>query len=217
MIYILYRFTGLLGEVIRQHCAALTQISRCTSRLQCELLTHRSPKQDQPMRQPTRSPMACPPAPIPMPTASPASSATTRPHDVERLAGSFRIRHTLAEMGARAAVAAAEDRAVRAHARRADRQPGGAAGQGRAAGDLSLRLAGRGRRQHRRRRCIRTSRCIRSTRCRTWCGGSTTRCAAATRSRALEGDDSTYWMAPIVADAEAGFGGALNAYELMRR
>jgi isocitrate lyase len=28
--------------------------------------------------------------------------------------------------------------------------------------------------------------------------------------------DETYWMAPIVADAEAGFGGALNAYELMR-
>jgi isocitrate lyase len=32
----------------------------------------------------------------------------------------------------------------------------------------------------------------------------------------LEGDTSKYWMAPIVADAEAGFGGALNAYELMR-
>ena len=31
-----------------------------------------------------------------------------------------------------------------------------------------------------------------------------------------EGDDSTYWMAPIVADAEAGFGGALNAFELMK-
>ena len=29
-------------------------------------------------------------------------------------------------------------------------------------------------------------------------------------------DDSTDWMAPIIADAEAGFGGALNAYELMR-
>src|SRR5438128_8379171 len=28
--------------------------------------------------------------------------------------------------------------------------------------------------------------------------------------------DITHWMAPIVADAEAGFGGALNAYELMR-
>jgi len=32
----------------------------------------------------------------------------------------------------------------------------------------------------------------------------------------LEGDTSQYWMAPIVADAEAGFGGPLNAFELMR-
>ena len=32
----------------------------------------------------------------------------------------------------------------------------------------------------------------------------------------LEGDHSTHWMAPIVADADAGFGGPLNAYELMR-
>jgi isocitrate lyase len=31
-----------------------------------------------------------------------------------------------------------------------------------------------------------------------------------------EGDDSTEWMAPIVADAEAGFGGVLNAFELMK-
>lgn len=31
-----------------------------------------------------------------------------------------------------------------------------------------------------------------------------------------EGDDSTDWMAPIVADAEAGFGGVLNAFELMK-
>jgi isocitrate lyase len=29
-------------------------------------------------------------------------------------------------------------------------------------------------------------------------------------------DDQIHYMAPIVADAEAGFGGALNAYELMR-
>jgi isocitrate lyase len=28
--------------------------------------------------------------------------------------------------------------------------------------------------------------------------------------------NGTYWLAPIVADAEAGFGGALNSYELMR-
>ena len=31
-----------------------------------------------------------------------------------------------------------------------------------------------------------------------------------------EGDTSTHFLAPIVADAEAGFGGALNAFELMK-
>jgi isocitrate lyase len=31
-----------------------------------------------------------------------------------------------------------------------------------------------------------------------------------------EGDDSVEWLLPIVADAEAGFGGPLNAFELMR-
>jgi isocitrate/methylisocitrate lyase len=30
------------------------------------------------------------------------------------------------------------------------------------------------------------------------------------------GDTGTSWMAPVVADAEAGFGGALNAFELMK-
>ena len=32
----------------------------------------------------------------------------------------------------------------------------------------------------------------------------------------VEGDDSIDWLAPIVADAEAGFGGPLNAFELMK-
>jgi isocitrate lyase len=32
----------------------------------------------------------------------------------------------------------------------------------------------------------------------------------------VEGKKGTYWLAPIVADAEAGFGGSLNAYELMK-
>ena len=32
----------------------------------------------------------------------------------------------------------------------------------------------------------------------------------------LEGRHDTHWMAPIVADAEAGFGGDLNAFELMK-
>src|SRR5215468_4953421 len=31
-----------------------------------------------------------------------------------------------------------------------------------------------------------------------------------------EGKSVRYWMAPIVADAEAGFGGPLNAFELMK-
>jgi isocitrate lyase len=31
-----------------------------------------------------------------------------------------------------------------------------------------------------------------------------------------EGDDATHWLAPIVADAEAGFGGPLNAFEVMK-
>lgn len=31
-----------------------------------------------------------------------------------------------------------------------------------------------------------------------------------------EGDDRIHWLAPIVADAEAGFGGPLNAFELMK-
>ncbi len=32
----------------------------------------------------------------------------------------------------------------------------------------------------------------------------------------MEGGDDTYWFAPIIADAEAGFGGNLNAFELMK-
>jgi isocitrate lyase len=33
--------------------------------------------------------------------------------------------------------------------------------------------------------------------------------------RAMEGDEAVHWLAPIVADAEAGFGGPLNAFEIM--
>src|SRR4030081_741504 len=31
-----------------------------------------------------------------------------------------------------------------------------------------------------------------------------------------EGNNGTYWFAPLIADAEAGFGGNLNAFELMK-
>jgi len=33
----------------------------------------------------------------------------------------------------------------------------------------------------------------------------------------LDDDDSNYWMAPVVADAEAGFGGVLNVFEIMKQ
>src|SRR5690242_19179619 len=39
----------------------------------------------------------------------------------------------------------------------------------------------------------------------------------ADESHHAEGDDSIDWLKPIVADAEAGFGGVLNAFELMKQ
>src|ERR1700679_2083002 len=35
-------------------------------------------------------------------------------------------------------------------------------------------------------------------------------------SESQDGEDVPHWLAPIVADAEAGFGGVLNAFELMK-
>ena len=32
----------------------------------------------------------------------------------------------------------------------------------------------------------------------------------------LKNDDSIHWMAPLIADAEAGFGGSLHAFEIMK-
>ncbi len=32
----------------------------------------------------------------------------------------------------------------------------------------------------------------------------------------MQGEDDTYWFAPLVADAEAGFGGTLNVFELVK-
>src|SRR2546422_5704746 len=32
----------------------------------------------------------------------------------------------------------------------------------------------------------------------------------------MKGDATTYWFAPLVADAEAGFGGPLHAFEVMK-
>ena len=107
-------------------------------------------------------------------------------------------------------------RGLRERARRDHRRPGRPDGQGRPAGDLPLGLAGRGRREPRRARRTPTRASTRRTRCRRSCGASNNALQRADQIEWSEGRNGTDWLAPIVADAEAGFGGALNAYELMR-
>ncbi len=71
--------------------------------------------------------------------------------DVVRLRGTVHVEHSLARIGAEKLWSYSAQGAVRQRARRADRQSGDAAGQGRPEGDLSFGLAGRGRRERRRR------------------------------------------------------------------
>ena len=61
-----------------------------------------------------------------------------------------RVEHTLARLGAERLWQLLNEEPLRRRARRDDRRPGGADGQGRPAGDLPVRLAGRGRREPRR-------------------------------------------------------------------
>ena len=140
----------------------------------------------------------------------------TRPRTSERLRGSVRISYTLGRDRRAAALGAAPHRGLRERARRAHRQPGGADGPRRPEGDLPL-AAGRWRRTptppaqmypdqslypvdsvpERRARINQALR-------------------RADQIEHAEGRPSHYWIAPIVADAEAGFGGPLNAFELMK-
>ena len=138
--------------------------------------------------------------------------------DVVRLAGSLRVEHTLARRGAEKLWKLVNDRALRQLARCDDGQPGHAAGQSRAEGDLSLRLAG-------------------CSRCQPVAGemypdqslypiqfGTVGGQAHQQYVRARGPDPAhrkvakttSISIAPIVADAEAGFGGVLNAFELMK-
>ena len=79
-----------------------------------------------------------------------------------------------------------------------------------------LGLAGGGGRQHRRADVPRPEPLPGRQRPQRGARGSTRRCAAPTRSSTPRARPSRYWFAPIVADAEAGFGGPLNAFELMK-
>ena len=77
-------------------------------------------------------------------------------------------------------------------------------------------LAGRGRRQPRRADVPRPEPLPGEQRPAGRASASTRRCSAPTRSSTSRATRSTHWFAPIVADAEAGFGGPLNAFELMK-
>jgi hypothetical protein len=139
--------------------------------------------------------------------------------DVVKLRGSVQEEHTLARIGRRAAVVTAAARSLRQRARRADRQPGGAAGQGRAEGHLPVRLAGRGGRQPGRPDVPGPEPVPGQL-------GAAGRPPDQQRAAARRPDhlgetaaatgEQPHWLAPIVADAEAGFGGVLNAFELMK-
>jgi isocitrate lyase len=162
-------------------------------------------------------------APDGMPTGTPIAEADRfagivrdyTPADVERLAGSFRVRHTLAEMGARrlwhllrtepyvntlgALTGNQAVQQVKAGLKAIYLSGWQVAADANSAGQMypdqslypvdSVPAVVR-RINNALRRCDQIDR--------------------------MEGNSGTYWMAPIVADAEAGFGGGLNAYELMR-
>ena len=144
-------------------------------------------------------------------------SRTYSAADVVRLRGSVRIEHTLARARRREALEPRQQRAVRQHARRADRQPGDAAGQGGPEGDLPVGLAGRGRCQRRRRDVSGPVAVSGRTRCRSVVKRiNNTLHARRPDPVVRRQDDDIDYFAPIVADAEAGFGGVLNAFELMK-
>ncbi len=142
------------------------------------------------------------------------------PQDVERLAGSFRVRHTLAEMGAArlwhllktepfvntlgALTGNQAVQQVKAGLKAIYLSGWQVAGDANSAGqmypDQSLYPVDSvpnvvKRINNALRRCDQIA--------QSECG-------------ALGQRDGTYWMAPVIADAEAGFGGPLNAYELMK-
>ena len=136
--------------------------------------------------------------------------------DVVRLAGSVRIEHTLARRGAEKLWNLVN---TEPFVNTLGALTGNQALQQVKAGpegDLSLRLAGRRRRQHRRRDVPGPVAVSGRTRCRSVVKRINNTFMRADQIQWSEGKDDIDFFAPIVADAEAGFGGVLNAFELMK-
>ncbi len=162
-------------------------------------------------------------APDGMPSGAPMSDAERfagvvrdfSPADVERLSGSFRIRHTLAEMGARRLWQLLR---TEPYVNTLGALTGNQAVQQVKAGLKAIYLSGwqvaadaNSAGQMYPDQSLYPVDSVPNVVKRI--NSALRRCDQIAR---MEGDDSQYWMAPIVADAEAGFGGGLNAYELMR-
>ena len=132
------------------------------------------------------------------------------------LRGSVKIEHTLAKLGAEKLWKLCTETPLRAFARRAHRQPGGAAGAAPACRRSTSR-AGRSR-------PTRTIRCTMYPDQSLYAVSSVPTVVKrinnallrADQIQTMEGKGDIDWLAPIVADAESGFGGVLNAFELMK-
>ena len=135
--------------------------------------------------------------------------------DVDRLGGTVRVEHTLARLGAERLWDLMRKRDYVPRARGAHRKPGHPAGAGGARGHLLQRLAGGGRRQRGGRDVSRPEPLSRRQRAQV-VERINNALLRADQIQHAEGTDGPYWFAPIVADAEAGFGGNLNAFELMK-
>ena len=162
-------------------------------------------------------------APDGLPTGTPIAEADRfagivrdyTPADVERLAGSFRVRHTLAEMGARRLWHLLR---TEPYVNTLGALTGNQAVQQVKAGLKAIYLSGwqvaadaNSAGQMYPDQSLYPVDSVPAVVRRI--NSALRRCDQIDR---MEGTGGTYWMAPIVADAEAGFGGSLNAYELMR-
>jgi isocitrate lyase len=137
------------------------------------------------------------------------------PADVERLSGSFRVRHTLAEMGAARLRQLLE---TEPYVNTLGALTGNQAMQQVKAGLKAIYLSGwqvaadaNNAGQMYPDQSLYPVSSVPDVIKRI--NGALRRCDQIAK---LEGDTSKHWVAPIVADAEAGFGGPLNAFELMR-
>ena len=168
---------------------------------------------------PTFAPDGMSSGPSPMPHGDPERFAGIKrdytPADVAKLSGSFRIKHTLAEMGANRLWHLLK---TEPHVNTLGALTGNQAMQQVRAGLKAIYLSGwqvaadanTSNEMYPDQSLYAVNSVPQVVK---KINASLRRCDQIAR---MEGDDTMHWMAPIVADAEAGFGGALNAFELMR-